>query len=185
MGKDNLALIKPIIEKYAAAFSQKEYSSENNESDILMDIFSISPEIKRENRQYWGRELGMLWQLIITNIVKNNCGSRYQGPLRINDDEPCDLIIDNDAIDTKYRVGSGDSGTLKKFKSYGQLLKQKGFNPVFLMLRTDNLPAAITAAKKGGWTIYEGEESFEYIKMKTGVSLKELLATLKGMYPIA
>jgi hypothetical protein len=38
-------------------------------------------------------------------------------------DEFCDLVVGNDAIDTKYRIGSGDSGTLKKFRQYGQELQ--------------------------------------------------------------
>lgn len=27
-------------------------------NDVLMDVFGIVPTLKRENRQYWGRELG-------------------------------------------------------------------------------------------------------------------------------
>ena len=51
----------------------------------------------------------------------------YGGALKFGSDEPCDLVLGSDAIDTKYRVGSGDSGTLKKFKQYGALLKQNGY----------------------------------------------------------
>ncbi len=60
MTDKNALLIEPIIKKYYQSFSEKTYGQENNESDFLMDLFGISPELKRENRQYWGRELGML-----------------------------------------------------------------------------------------------------------------------------
>ncbi len=81
------------------------------------------------------------------------------------------------AIDTKYRIGSGDSGTLKKFKHYGKALKDKGFEPVLLMLRSDNLPAAIQACKVGGWRILIGDASFEFIKKEAGF---DFLAYLKS-----
>ena len=55
-----------ILENYQDSFSKKTYSKENNENDLLMNIFDISPQIKRENKQYWGRELGMCWQMIVT-----------------------------------------------------------------------------------------------------------------------
>ena len=60
-----------------------------------------------------------------------DCG----GALKFGSDEPCDLVLGSDAIDMKYRVGSGDSGTLKKFQQYAALLKQNGYRPVFLFLR--------------------------------------------------
>lgn len=63
----------------------------------------------------------------------------------------------NLAIDTKYRIGSGDSGTLKKFKAYGPTLEEKGFTPVLLIVREDNLGAAITACNAGGWTVTTGQ----------------------------
>ena len=66
---------------------------------------------------------------------------------------------------------SGDSGTLKKFKQYGSILKEKGFRPVLLFLREDNLPAAINACKKGGWLIYTGQATFDYLREKTGFDL--------------
>ena len=105
----------------------------------LMEVFGITPELKRENRQYWGRELGMCWQRLVIEVFK---GTRkdYGPAIRIGADEPCDLTVGKLAIDTKYRIGSGDSGTLKKFKSYGPLLKKQGYEPVILMLRECNPP---------------------------------------------
>lgn len=172
--KDAL-LIEPTIQKYYDSFTSKSYGAENNDSDLLMDLYGISPEQKRENRQYWGRELGMLWQLIVVALAKEHCSSEYKPALRIGDNEPCDLIIGQDAIDTKYRIGSGDSGTLKKFKQYGLHLQSMGFRPVFLILRDDNLPSAITAARKGGWTVLSGDEAILYLQEKTGVNIRNVI----------
>lgn len=175
--------LRKILGQYRESFSEKTYSDENNDSDVLMDLFGITPELKRENRQYWGRELGMCWQLLIDRLCEFKC-SDYKPALKIEADEPTDLFIGTDAIDTKYRIGSGDSGTLKKFKKYGALLKEQGHRPVLLILRSDNLAAAITACKVGGWEIYIGDECFKYIEEKTGFNLKEYLSSLRGSQAI-
>lgn len=175
--------VQEIFGKYHKSFKKKTYSEENNEYDVLMNVFNISPELKRENRQYWGRELGMLWQLIVTEICSHNCDN-FQPALRINNDEPVDLRIGNDAIDTKYRIGSGDSGTLKKFKQYGQMLRDLGYNPILLILRTDNLPNAISACHKGGWTVLTGQAAFNYLYQKTGIDVEEYLEKYSNKYPI-
>lgn len=175
--------LRKILSQYRESFSEKTYSSENNESDVLMDLFSITPKLKRENRQYWGRELGMCWQRLIDKICQSNCKD-YKPAQKIMADEPTDLFIGQDAIDTKYRIGSGDSGTLKKFKRYGSLLSKQGFRPVLLILRDDNLPAAITACRVGGWKIYTKKECFNYIKQKTGFNLEKYLIGLKDSFGV-
>ena len=108
----------------------------------------------------------------------------FQPALRIGGDEPCDLIVKQYAIDTKYRVGSGDSGTLKKFKSYGLLLRERGFEPVFLFLREDNLPAAMTACQKGTWSIYVGKQSFDFIKEISGFDIEAFLIRKANTFPV-
>lgn len=178
---NNTDSVKELLKIYCESFKNKTYIEENNDTDILMDIFGITPEQKRENRQYWGRELGMLWQRIITTLSIINC-ENYQPALRINGDEPCDLRIGKDAIDTKYRIGSGDSGTLKKFKNYATLLSSKGYNPVLLILRNDNLSSAIQACVSSGWTIYTGQQSFNYLKEKSNIDVEELLKAEKNCF---
>lgn len=179
----NKDIIEPLLQRYFESFQSKTYSVENNEYDILMNIFGITPELKRQNRQYWGRELGMLWQLIVTSLCQRYCAD-FAGALRVESDEPCDLIIGRDAIDTKYRIGSGDSGTLKKFKQYGNLLIEKGYRPVFLILREDNLPAAITACNSGNWTVLIGSQAFDYLEQKTGVNVYKWLESYSDKYQI-
>lgn len=179
----NEEIINPILEKYYKSFKEKTYSDENDDTDVLMDIFNITPSQKRENRQYWGRELGMIWQLIVTGLCKLHC-ENFQPALRIGDDEPCDLILGKDAIDTKYRIGSGDSGTLKKFRQYGELLKDYGYQPILLILREDNLPAAISSCSHGGWKVLTGEKAFNYLLEKTGIDIYRYLKNKKGSFSL-
>ena len=174
--------IENELTNYCNKFSNKIYCDENNDTDILMDIFCISPALKRENKQYWGRELGTLWEHIIQIVFKNAVPDLYKPAIKIKKDEPCDLIVGSYAIDTKYRVGSGDSGTLKKFKQYGPLLSSMGYKPVMLFLREDNLSNAINACKKGGWIIYTGEQTFNFVKEISGVDIKSLLLTYANKY---
>lgn len=162
-----------VLERYKASFIGKVYSDENDDHDLLMEAFGISPLLKRENRQYWGRELGKCWESLVIEACKTL--PTFKPALRIGGDEPCDLIVQNYAIDTKYRLGSGDSGTLKKFKLYGTLLREQGYEPVFLFLREDNLPAAMTACQSGTWKIYIGKQSFDFIKDISGFDMEEYL----------
>lgn len=172
------ANLAQVLKSYQTSFSAKVYGSENEDHDLLMDIFGISPQLKRENRQYWGRELGMRWQRTITELCKVTCED-YGPAIQIGKDEPCDLVVGKHAIDTKYRIGSGDSGTLKKFKAYGPILQEMGYEPVLLILREDNLPAAIQACIKGGWNVFTNEGTFEFIRQITGFDLEAFL-TQKG-----
>jgi hypothetical protein len=161
--------LRAVLDAYKQSFISKEFGGENDDHDLLMDVFAITPELKRGNRQYWGRELGMCWQLLVSRLfeIKTN---DWQAGYRDGKDELCDLRSGLDAIDTKYRIGSGDAGTLKKFRSYSKRLKEAGYNPILLILREDNLPAAISQCKEGGWDLKCGDEAFAYIKAKTGVS---------------
>lgn len=174
--------LKEIIEKYQNSFSAKAYLEENEDIDIIMDLFDISPSLKRENRQYWGRELGMLFELLTCNIFEQVKG--YQPKERIGKDAPFDFILNKMAIDTKYRIGSGDSGTLKKFKKYANDLKQMGYEPVILLFRTDNLPAAITACVNGGWKIIQGEDCLNFIKKHSGFDFKRYLIDNKHKFKL-
>jgi hypothetical protein len=170
--------LEVILRQYAESFAGKSYGEENDERDVLMDVFGISPELKRENRQYWGREPGMCWQLLVTRVFEICRSADFGRGYRSGLDQMSDLMLKKVAIDTKYRIGSGDSGTLKKFKQYGKALTAKGLEPVLLILRSDNLPAAIQACEVGGWRILIGDASFAFIKKETGF---DLLAYLRRM----
>lgn len=152
--------INTILAEYTKKFQEKVHTKPVHQSDILLDYFNITPDQINQNKQYWNRELGMCWQRIVIEQLKDR--KEYRPPLRIDRKEPCDLILGQDAIDTKYRIGSGDSGTIKKFKEYSSLLSSMGYRPVMLILREDNLESTINACRKAGWTIITGNDSIEY-----------------------
>lgn len=172
---DTKKAVDEILQHYANSFKNKEFETLTANPDILMNSFGITSEMVEENKQYWNRELGKCWERVIVKTFEISCPKDFKPALRIGADEPVDFIYKNIAIDTKYRVGSGDSGTLKKFKQYGEKISNLGYEPYFLFLRTDNLPAAITAIQNGGWNILMGEETFSFIKDKTGYDLKNHL----------
>ena len=115
----------------------------------------------------------MCWQRLVVVVAQSH--RTYGQPIRWGDDEPCDLVMGRTAIDTKYRVGSGDSGTLKKLKEYARQLKSEGYVPVMLILRTDNLQSSVDACESGGWKIYTGQDSFKFIERRCGVDLQAML----------
>ncbi|MFQ5965229.1 MAG: restriction endonuclease [Candidatus Scalinduaceae bacterium] len=175
--------LNKILKQYSESFLSKKFGEESYEVDELMQVYGLTQGIKKENKQYWGRELGMCWQLLITELFRLTCKD-FKGAIKDGSDEICDLVTKKDAIDTKYRIGSGDSGTLKKFKQYGKRIKELGYNPIILILRTDNLKAAITACHTGGWTILSGEKAYKYITKKTGFDLKKWLKSKKNLYKV-
>ncbi|MGH9838790.1 MAG: restriction endonuclease [Blastocatellia bacterium] len=175
--------LNDILSLYQQSLTSKIYLEENDDSDLLMEVFAITPQIKRENRQYWGRELGMCWQRLVTELCSQTCSDFTPG-LRIGSDELCDLIVGENAVDTKYRIGSGDSGTLKKFKAYARLLTEKGYKPVLLIVREDNLPAAIKACSSGGWKVLTGEETYNYIYNLTAFDFKQYLHARAKVYVV-
>jgi len=175
--------LENILEHYKKAFSVKAFNDEYLDEDDLMLVFGLTQEIKSQNKQYWGRELGMCWQRIVIALCKQKCND-FSKSIREDSDELCDLVVGNDAIDTKYRIGSGDSGTLKKFRQYGRELQKMGYKPILLILRKDNLPAAITACKDGGWIVKAGEDAYEYISKITGFDLQSWLKVRRNYYKL-
>lgn len=171
-----------IITRYQKSFQNKTFTNSNPPSDILMDLFDITYSQKQENMQYWNRELGSVWEEVTKELFKANPAFREPIGNEFGTDKPVDYFIGNMAIDAKYRIGSGDSGTLKKFKQYGALLQQNGYIPIFLILRDDNLSAAITAALNGGWTIYTHKTTFDFIAQNSGFDIVKELAFIKTKY---
>ena len=164
-----------IITEYKNKFLKKNFLKDDIYIDLLMKIYNINVDEKRENMQYWGRELGMLWERLVVNVFRIYRPDEFGNAIKIGNDEPCDFTFCNYAIDTKYRCGSGDSGTLKKFKQYGEFFLNQGKIPLILLFRTDNLQAAITALNSGGWIIKQGDEAFNFILENTKFDLKKFL----------
>ncbi|MBD1924177.1 restriction endonuclease [Microcoleus sp. FACHB-831] len=175
--------LERIIQQYSVSFAAKLFIEESLEEDDLMRVFGLNQEIKAENKQYWGRELGKCWERIVIALCRQRCDN-FSAAIREGQDELCDLVIGLDAIDTKYRIGSGDSGTLKKFRQYAVRLRQMGYNPVLLILRSDSLSQAINACRMGGWTIRAGTETYEYLRSSTGFDLESWLKVRRDRYNI-
>jgi len=173
--------LESILEGYKVAFSEKTFPDESSDEDDLMLVFGLTQDAKSENRQYWGRELGKCWEYIVIEICRHkreDFGSR----IKKGQGEFCDLTIGKIAIDTKYRIGSGDAGTLREFESNGKELIGMGYKPVMLILRKDNLSSAISACQRGGWTIKTDDETYEYIKEIADFDLKSWLKAKKNCY---
>jgi hypothetical protein len=169
--------IQYILDDYQNRFKNKQIDDKLCEPDLLMNVFNIDSILKTKNMQYWNRELGMCWQKIIIDTFKNH--KDYLPAFKNGTEEPCDLIVGDYAIDTKYRIGSGDSGTLKKFRKNALFLQEKNFKPLLLVLRKDNL-----VKKLRGWDILTDEESFEFILKHSGIDLKKTLMELQGKFLI-
>jgi hypothetical protein len=184
MNEPRAKSLEAILQEYQQSFSAKLFGEESSEEDDLMLVFGLTQEMKAENKQYWGRELGMCWQRLVKELCRQKCENFAEG-IREGKDEICDLVIGNHAIDTKYRIGSGDSGTLKKFKHYASRLQEKGYEPMMLILREDNLPNAIAACVQGGWTVKTGAKTYEYIQTSTGVDLQAWLKQRRNQYTIS
>lgn len=180
--------LKQYYPKFLERINKKQQVEK--EHDLLMDVFGVTQMQKKEDAQYWGRQLGALWQKVVTSVFQNSDNVKgFTGPIVVPDsrgktDEPADLSGNGYAIDTKYRIGSGDSKFNKQFKTNASILVSKGFKPVLLILRTDSLSNAIRAAKNGGWVVYSGESAFDFIKKQTNFDLKSYLEASKLKYDI-
>jgi hypothetical protein len=96
--------------------------------------------------------------------------------------KPGDLVVDCQAMDLKYRIGSGDSGTLKNLRNNGPLLASMGYRPVMIILREDNLPTAISAIRAGGWDVIVGRQALMFIREYSGFCIHEYLISNRGRF---
>jgi hypothetical protein len=172
-----------ILIQYSQSFTSKIFGEESLEEDDLMLVFGLTQEIKSGNRQYWGRELGKCWERLVIELCQRSRND-FENAIRDGKDELCDLVVGPDAIDTKYRIGSGDSGTLKKFRQYAARLQQMGYTPVLLILRNDSLPQAVNSCIVGGWRVISGSETYDYIYQITGFDLQTWLQARRNLYRV-
>jgi len=175
--------LKDILKRHKRSFDGKIFPNEPPDEDDLMLIFGLTQEIKSKNKQYWGKQLGHCWEDIITTLCRQKC-ENFGDRIKYGSGRKhlCDFVIGNIAVDTKYRIGSGDQGTLDKFKLYGNKLHERGYRPFMLILRKDNLPSAINACQEGGWTVKTDNETYEYISGITSFDLKSWLKAKRNCY---
>ncbi len=166
-----------IFKTYQQKFQNRTEKVPENNPDILMEVFGITEEQKRKNLQYWHRELGMCWQKIITEVFREH--PEYSRAVQNGTQEPCDLVLKQWAIDTKYRIGSGDSGTLKKFRENAEYLRDLGYTPLLLILREDNLIKSVK-----GWEVLTGEESLRFVEEHSGKKFKNVLESYQKKFQV-
>lgn len=180
MSQDNLnRSLETILRRYQQAFTTKTFGEESPEEDDLMLIFGLTQTIKAANKQYWGRELGACWERLVIHLCQNTCAD-YQKAR----DRRYDLTVGSLAIDTKYRIGSGDAKTLRGFRQNARQLTEEGFTPVLLIVRNDNLPQAIAACRAGGWEIYAGWDAYHYLQNLTQFDLQSWLQQQRDRFSI-
>ena len=174
-------LLSGILARHQTAFRTKQHHTYLGVSDALMDAFGITSALKSTAPQYWGRELGMCWERLVRALFLQLTAS-YGPAIAHGASEPCDFTVEGLAVDTKYRLGSGDSGTLKKLAANAKLLRALGLEPVMLFLREDSLDTAIRQMQKAGWRVLQGDDSFAFITHHTGADLLGYLRQNHGQF---
>jgi hypothetical protein len=166
-----------IISSYSDLFSSRSFKRPMADTDALMRVFGITQELKQENGQYWGTHLGKCFQRLVSAVCRYFVPGCQPG-VKVGRKEICDLVVSGDALDTKYRVGSGDDGIVYKWRGHAEELGHRGYRPVMAIYRTDNRHHAFP-----GWTVYEGEESNDYIRKLTGFDLQAWLESHSATAP--
>jgi hypothetical protein len=169
-----------ILTRYQEAFQAKLHHEQLGGMDMLMAAFGLTPQDKAAASQYWGRELGMCWERLVCSCYAPL--PSYEPGLAHATGQPCDFVYGRMAVDTKYRLGSGDAGTLKKLAENARWLKARKYEPVMLFLRTDSLASATSRMRRAGWQVLEAEESFELVKAHTARDLLAELQAVKDSY---
>jgi len=175
--EDINGLLENILNQYQQAFTERTSPEESTEEDDLMLAFGLTQAIKATNKQYWERQLGKCWERLVETLCQQTC-DQYQKA----HDTHYDLAVGLNAIDTKYRMGSGDAKTLRGFRENAQTLIDEGFTPVLLIVRNDNLAQAIKACRDGGWEIYAGNNAYSYLRSLTQFDLQAWLQTRQNRF---
>ena len=172
--------LKKTLQEYKELFTLYDEAPVPSASDILLNIFNLSGEDILKNKQYWHRHLGACWEKLVKSVFSSRAD--YQHAVRIHKKSPCDFAFSDKAIDTKYRLGSGDSGTLEKLAKNAAWLKALGYFPVMLILRSDNLPNALSRMSSAGWQVLTGDDCFEFIRCHGGLDLKKYMLSLTAFH---
>lgn len=166
--------LEAVLGHYQHAFANKLHARTLGSTDPLMRVLGVSALEKAAASQYWGRELGMCWEHLVRETFRRQ-GAAIGPSLRRGADTPCDFTTPTDAVDTKYRLGSGDAGTLGKLAGNARWLQEQGLRPVMLILRDDSLPSALARMRRAGWTVLQADVSFDHVQAQTGFDLRTYL----------
>jgi hypothetical protein len=169
-----------ILDAQRRSFEAKVHRPRERGSDLLMEAFGISPVQLQSHSQYWSRQLGMCFERLVRAACEHRSECRL--PLRTGGREPWDLEFGQEAWELKYRLGSGDAGTLSRLADNAGLARERGLAPVLLILRSDSLRAATARAAAGGWEVVCGERALAHVRRRSGFDLHAWLAEQAGRF---
>ena len=93
-----------------------------------------------------------------------------------------DCLIDNRAIELKWKDATTDGDHIKKEHKRVKIIKDAGYTPIRVMFFEPNRDQAIKIQAKlrdlyheVGGEYYSGEEAWEYLKNDTGIDLRKIL----------
>jgi len=96
-----------------------------------------------------------------------------------------DCLVDNDAIEIKWRDATTDSDHITKEHTRIRAISEHGFTPIRVMFYYPNRDQAIkiqetikTVYAGIGGQCYVGDEAWEYVLARTGVDLKAILTKI-------
>jgi type II restriction enzyme len=100
-----------------------------------------------------------------------------------------DCLIDNDAIEIKWRDATTDGDHITKEHTRIQVIKSYGYRPIRVMFYYPNREQAIriqntlkTTYKGVNGLYYSGDDAWKFIKEKTGVDLLMILEEIANEY---
>lgn len=162
----------------------KHFAADDATTDLLMEAYALDPKTRHQHMQFWGQRLGLCWEGLVDTVFSTLRPDAHGDRIHYGRGELCDMVFGDDAIDTKYRIGSGDGATIRKFCRYGDMLREDGYRPVMLILRTDSLDQSIHRCAHH-WEIYQGDAAFDYIHEHTDYDLRTYLHLRKGHFKIS
>ena len=152
--------------------------------DLLMHAVKMTNAEKAVNVQRASRDLGRAWEILVAGWFALYATERVGDPVLLGRRKPTDVVVGNCAIDTKYRCGSGDGKHTKVQAATAEALKDLGYEPVMLVLRTDSIRANIKAYTHHGWRVLEGKAAFDFIAAACdGKRLQDALFHSAGIIP--
>lgn len=162
--------LRLVLAQCRAGMDAKEYSEESTLVDPLMTALGVTLSDKRAHPQFFGQMLGMCWEQLVYRLLGETT-PQFKPPVRVGRLEPCDFVLRDMAVDMKYRIGSGDSRTIRNIRRNGRFLTELGLRPHLAILRTDSMQSSLDSLRLGGWTILEGQETVDFVSRESGFDL--------------
>ncbi len=200
MNEEIIIEIRKIIERYKRELNsqiierKEEMERDNNEHYLMYSLLGIDPgeDKKIDLYQNVGRFVfkyagSMLEEIAIFCFLYADPNAEKKKKLHntVSTDPKTveiDLLSNNMAHEIKWRDATTDGDHIKKEKNRIMVIKQYGYIPVRIMFFEPNRKQAINVQRnlkrlyeEIGGQYYSGANAWGYIKLKTGIDLKEIL----------